>query len=63
LIVDQKGIVDPKVVAAFNEAHVAQMIITGLQLVLLFNFKRARLEWKRLVRQRGAESSPPDLRN
>jgi GxxExxY protein len=36
LIVDQKVIVDPKVVAAFNEAHVVQMIgyltITGLSL-------------------------------
>ena len=50
LIVDQKVIVDPKVVAAFNEAHVAQMIgyltITGLELALLLNFKSARLEWK-----------------
>jgi PD-(D/E)XK nuclease superfamily len=45
--VDQKVIVDPKVVAAFNEAHVAQMIgyltITGLQLVLLLGFKSARV--------------------
>jgi GxxExxY protein len=67
LIVDQKVIVDPKVVAAFNEALVAQMIgyltITGLQLVLLLSFKSARLEWKRVVRQQGAESSLPDLRN
>ena len=43
MIVDQKVIVDPKVVAAFNEAHVAQMIgcltITGLELALLLNFK------------------------
>jgi GxxExxY protein len=35
-------------VAAFNEAHVAQMIgyltITGLELALLLNFKSARLE-------------------
>jgi GxxExxY protein len=55
LIVDDKVVVDPKVVAAFNEAHVAQMIgylsITGLELALLLNFKSARLEWKRVVRQ------------
>jgi GxxExxY protein len=48
LIVDDKVIVDPKVVAAFNEAHVAQMAgcltITGFELELLLNFKSARLE-------------------
>jgi GxxExxY protein len=55
LIVDGKIIVDPKVVAAFNEAHVAQMIgyltISGLEVALLLNFKSARLEWKRVVKQ------------
>src|SRR5215467_3921251 len=64
LIVDEKVIVDPKVVAAFNEAHVAQMIgyltITGLELALLLNFKSARLEWKRVVRQQ-PEADPPNL--
>ena len=39
LIVDDLVIVDPKVVAMFNESHIAQMIgylsITGLQLALL----------------------------
>jgi GxxExxY protein len=39
LIVDGSVIVDPKVVTAFNETHVAQMIgylnITGLELALL----------------------------
>ncbi len=43
LIVDEKVIVDPKVVASFNEAHIAQMVgylaITGLELALLLNFK------------------------
>ena len=65
LIVDEKIIVDPKVVAAFNEAHVAQMVgylaITGLELALLLNFRSARLEWKRVVRQIGPPSNPPDL--
>jgi GxxExxY protein len=53
LIVDGKVIADPKVVAAFNETHVAQMLgymnITGLQVALLLNFKNAKLEWKRVV--------------
>jgi GxxExxY protein len=53
LIVDGKVIVDPKVVLAFNETHVAQMIgylnITGLKVALLLNFKEAKLTWKRVV--------------
>lgn len=43
LIVDNSVIVDPKVVSAFTETHIAQMIgylnITGLELALLLNFK------------------------
>lgn len=54
LIVDGKVIVDPKVVTAFNDSHIAQMTgylaITGLRLALLINFKSARLEWKRVVK-------------
>jgi GxxExxY protein len=54
LIVDNLVIVDPKVVSAFNETHLAQMsgylAITGLRLALLLNFKFAKLEWKRVVR-------------
>jgi GxxExxY protein len=65
LIVDEKVIVDPKVVAAFNEAHVAQMIgyltITGLEVALLLNFKSARLEWKRVVREQRRATDSPDL--
>src|SRR4051812_45699732 len=55
LIIDRTIVVDPKVVSAFNDAHVAQMVgylaISGLELALLLNFKSARLEWKRVVRQ------------
>lgn len=61
LIIDRAVIVDPKVVSAFTETHVAQMIglnITGLQPALLSNFKNARLDWKRVVRQKRSESSP-----
>jgi GxxExxY protein len=65
LIVDEKVIVDPKVVSSFDEAHVAQMVgylaITGLELALLLNFKSARLQWKRVVRQKKPDSNPPDL--
>lgn len=54
LIVDQLVIADPKVVTAFNDTHMAQMVgylnITGLRLALLLNFKNAKLDWKRVVR-------------
>lgn len=56
LIVDGLVIVDTKVVTAFNESHVAQMLgylnITGLELALLVNFKEARLTWKRVILER-----------
>jgi GxxExxY protein len=66
LIVDNSVIVDPKVVTAFNETHVAQMIgylnITGLELALLLNFKNARLDWKRVVRRQNPDGNDvPDL--
>jgi GxxExxY protein len=54
LIVDGLVIVDTKVVSAFNESHIAQMIgylaISKLELALLVNFKYAKLGWKRIVR-------------
>jgi GxxExxY protein len=54
LIVDDAVIVDPKVVSAFNETHIAKMIgylaITGLQLAILLSFKEVKLQWKRIVR-------------
>ena len=66
LIVDESVIVDPKVVTAFSETHVAQMLgylnITGLELALLLNFKNARLDWKRVVRQK-PDSDPPNLQS
>ena len=65
LIVDDPVIVDPKVVSAFNETNTAQMIgclaISKLDLALLLNFKSARLERKRVVRQDSRESNSPDL--
>ena len=54
LIVDGLVIADPKVVSAFNDTHIAQMLgylkITGLEIALLLNFKEATLTWKRVVR-------------
>ena len=51
---DGKVITDPKVVTAFNDTHVAQMLgylnITGLEVALLLNFREAKLTWKRVVR-------------
>ena len=62
LIVDGSVIVDPKVVSAFTETHAAQMMgylaITGLHLAILVNFKNAKLEWKRIVRQDPNHPSP-----
>ena len=53
VIVDRLVIVDTKVVTSFIDTHVAQVIgylnITNLKLVLLLNFKRVKLEWKRIV--------------
>ena len=56
LIVDGVVIADPKVVSAFNETHLAQMLgylsITNLEVALLLNFKEAKLHWKRVIRDR-----------
>jgi len=55
MIIDDLVIVDPKVVSSFIDTHFAQMIgylaITNLQLALLLNFKYAKLQWKRVVRE------------
>lgn len=52
LIVEDRVIVDPKVVSEFNDTHVAQMLgylnITGLKTALLLNFKHAKLGIKRV---------------
>ena len=56
LIIDGKVIVDTKVVSAFNEAHVAQMLgylaISSLEVALLLNFQSSSLGFKRVVRDR-----------
>jgi GxxExxY protein len=54
--------VDPKVATAFNDSHVAQMLgylnITGLEVALLLNFKNAKLDWKRVVKENKSQNSP-----
>jgi GxxExxY protein len=54
LIVEERVIVDTKVVSAFNDTHIAQMLgylaITGLQVGLLINFYHSTLKWKRVQR-------------
>ena len=56
LIVDGKVIADPKVVTAFNDTHIAQMLgylnMTGPQVALLLNFKESILSWQRVVNER-----------
>ncbi len=56
LIVDEKVIVDAKVVSAFTDTHIAQMLgylnITGLDTALLLSFKEAKLTWKRVANER-----------
>ncbi len=55
VMVDDSVIADPKVVEAFSDTHMRQMIgylaITKLKLALLLNFKQAKLQWKRVVRE------------
>jgi GxxExxY protein len=56
LIVDGRVIVDLKVVEAFSDTHVAQMLgylnITCLEIGLLINFKHAKLQIKRVANLR-----------
>ena len=64
LIVDGKVIADPKVVNAFNDTHLAQMLgylnITGLEVALLLNFKEATLSWKRVVKGKNENEPATD---
>ncbi len=64
-IVEELVIADPKVVSAFTPDHFAQMIgylnLTRLDVGLLLNFKHAKLEWKRIVRDnRPSEENPSE---
>jgi hypothetical protein len=56
LIVENKLIVDAKVVTTFHDEHVAQMLgypaISRLDLALLLNFRTSHLQWKRVLHPR-----------
>ena len=58
LVIENSLIVDTKVVSAFNDSHLAQMLgylnITGLDTGLLLNFKFAKLGIKRVSSFKGA---------
>lgn len=53
LIVDRAVIVDTKVIEGITDNEVGQMInylkVTGHKVGLIINFKRAKLEWRRVV--------------
>jgi GxxExxY protein len=64
MIVDDRVIVDGKVVSTFTDAHIAQMLgylnITRLKLAILLNFKNATSTWKRVAGPE-TDTSPPNL--
>lgn len=53
LIVFEKIVVDIKVIQKISDHEIGQILnylkITGLKLGLILNFKKGRLEWKRIV--------------
>ena len=53
MVVDGRLIVELKCVESFAPEHLAQTInylrCSGLKLALLLNFRRPKLEWKRVV--------------
>ncbi len=54
LIVDEKIIVDAKVVESFTKTHESQILgylsISGLKIGYLINFKHFKIQWKRFTR-------------
>ena len=56
LIVFEQVVVDTKVIERIGDHELGQMLnylkITGLTVGVILNFKRARLEWKRVVLER-----------
>ncbi len=57
LIAYDSVVVDAKVIEGISDHERGQMLnclrITGLQVGVILNFKRAKLEWERIVLQRG----------
>ncbi len=61
LIVENRVILETKVVDTFHDTHTAQLVtylnLTGLQVGLLLNFKNHSLQFKRVVRSQPSKSS------
>lgn len=59
LICFDQIVVDTKTIERIGDHEIGQMLnylrITGLKVGLLLNFKKARLEWKRVVLERNRE--------
>ena len=59
LICFEQVVVDTKTIDRITDHELGQMLnylrITGLEVGLILNFKKARLEWKRVVLQRNRE--------
>jgi len=55
-VVEKKFIVELKCVERFANEHLAQCInylkVSGLQVALLINFQRPKVEWKRVLLDR-----------
>ena len=53
LVVDEHLLVEVKCVERLSDEHLAQCInylkVSGLKLALLFNFRRPKVEWRRVV--------------
>jgi len=61
LIAFNAVVVDAKVIDAITDHERGQMLnylkITGLRVGVILNFKRAKLEWERIVLERGREDN------
>jgi GxxExxY protein len=64
LIIFDQIVVDTKVIERITNHELGQMMnylkITGLKVGLILNFKRAKLEWKRVVLERNRECTRID---
>ncbi len=65
LIAFSAVVVDAKVIESITDHERGQMLnylrITGLQVGVILNFKRAKLEWERIVLERGREGKKQSL--
>jgi len=54
LIAYEKIVVDTKVIEKITDREIGQMMnylkVTGLRLGYILNFKKSKLEWKRVIR-------------